>query len=156
MILAALVVTLALVYAFGFAAKRPSDPTIGARTQLVVKSLRHCQDTAWELRKTYNTTQQLVRPTLGSLVVIEMRICRIDRKLIATYNTSHFADQAVAAETAVDAYGAFMAKLHAYIITPKGSGIVAARSALQRANSETTDAIAEINRQRRHYGFGNI
>ena len=62
----------------------------------------------------------------------------------------------VAAETAVDAYGAFMAKLHAYIITPKGSGIVAARSALQRANSETTDAIAEINRQRRHYGFGNI
>lgn len=132
------------------------DATMGPRTRAFVDQLRSCQKIVRALAALLEYAGSIDSVQLATDAAGAKNICENARDNMGGSDNTHFSDQALDAEVAIDDYISGIKKIADYIDTSTPSDIPAATEKLQAATGEAAAAIDEINERRQLYGFGNI
>lgn len=131
------------------------DPTMGPRTRGFLEILRACQNSARALPALLGNGS-LDSVALATEVAQAKSNCEQAKSLMFGFDDTHFSDQALDAEVAVDDYISGIGKIADYVDTGTPSDVPAAVDKLSAATAEAANAIGEINTRRQIYGFGNL
>lgn len=150
------IVVVVLLSVVGVAsASAANDPTMNKRTRAFVAQMRGCQTIVGLAIK---IMQSAPNDLIGASEAVNSAksTCSAIGDRMATMNESHFSDQALNGEVAVDYWTRGLGRVSNYIDDARPSDIATAAQYFTTARQSETAALSGINAQRAVYGLDAI